>query len=162
MSGAGQRQAALLYPGLDRTVAHRKLWLTNNAMVAIERAPPPLKGTLPKDDARPALDKPRLGELIDLIGRGDAEHRSNDVVGGCAFLLPVSNPRIARPIESGWTPVIRLVARIEHPSHKARKTVARNSCFRRFAMASALHLIFAYDTNVLPGTARHRRILAPT
>ena len=27
-----------------------------------------LKGVLPKDYARPALDKQRLGELIDLIG----------------------------------------------------------------------------------------------
>ncbi len=37
-------------------------------MVAIERDNPRLKGVLPKDYARPALDKHRLGELIDLIG----------------------------------------------------------------------------------------------
>mgnify|MGYP007016029248 CR=1 FL=1 len=29
---------------------------------------------------------------------------------------------------------MRLVARIEHPSHKHRKTVVCNSCFSRFAM----------------------------
>jgi hypothetical protein len=37
-------------------------------MVAIERANPRLKGVLPKEYSRPALDKHRLGELIDLIG----------------------------------------------------------------------------------------------
>ena len=42
--------------------------LIDDAMVAIERDNPTLKGVLPKDYARPALDKQRLGELIDLIG----------------------------------------------------------------------------------------------
>ncbi len=37
-------------------------------MVAIERDNTRLKGVLPKDYARPGLDKNRLGELIDLIG----------------------------------------------------------------------------------------------
>ena len=54
------------------------------AMDAIERDNPRLKGVLPKDYARPTLDKTRLGELIDLIGTiamhedGD---RSRDVLG---------------------------------------------------------------------------------
>jgi hypothetical protein len=39
--------------------------LVDEAMVAIERDNPRLKGVLPKDYARPALDKHRLGELID-------------------------------------------------------------------------------------------------
>ena len=58
--------------------------LIDDAMVAIERDNPSLKGTLPKDYARPALDKQRLGELIDLIGTiglGSAEHRSKDILG---------------------------------------------------------------------------------
>jgi type I restriction enzyme M protein len=42
--------------------------IVDDAMVAIERDNPRLKGVLPKDFARPALDKHRLGELIDLIG----------------------------------------------------------------------------------------------
>jgi type I restriction enzyme M protein len=42
--------------------------LVDDAMVAIERDNSRLKGVLPKDYARPALDKHRLGELIDLIG----------------------------------------------------------------------------------------------
>jgi type I restriction enzyme M protein len=58
--------------------------LVDDAMVAIERDNPTLKGTLPKDFARPALDKQRLGELIDLIGTiglGDKTNRSRDVLG---------------------------------------------------------------------------------
>ncbi len=56
----------------------------DDAMVAIERDNPRLKGVLPKDYARPALDKHRLGELIDLIGTiglGDAANRAKDVLG---------------------------------------------------------------------------------
>ena len=37
--------------------------LIDEAMVAIERDNPRLKGILPKDFGRPALDKHRLGEL---------------------------------------------------------------------------------------------------
>ncbi len=58
--------------------------LIDDAMVVIERENPSLKGVLPKDYARPALDKTRLGELIDLIGTiglGDAENRSKDILG---------------------------------------------------------------------------------
>jgi type I restriction enzyme M protein len=58
--------------------------LIDDAMVAIERDNKALKGVLPKDYARPALDKQRLGELIDLIGTiglGDAENRSKDILG---------------------------------------------------------------------------------
>ena len=56
----------------------------DDAMVAIERDNPRLKGVLPKDYARPGLDKHRLGELIDLIGTiglGDAANRSKDILG---------------------------------------------------------------------------------
>ncbi len=50
----------------------------------IERDNVQLKGVLPKDYARPALDKTRLGELINLIatiGLGDAESRKKDILG---------------------------------------------------------------------------------
>ena len=62
-------------------------------MDAIEKENRTLKGVLPKDFARPALDKTRLGELIDLIGtielvaRDDAglfgpkNRRSQDILG---------------------------------------------------------------------------------
>ena len=53
-------QANAKQPGIGK--------LVDDAMVAIERDNPRLKGVLPKDYARPALDKHRLGELIDLIG----------------------------------------------------------------------------------------------
>jgi type I restriction enzyme M protein len=58
--------------------------LIDDAMVAVERENPSLKGVLPKEYARPGLDKQRLGELIDLIGTiglGDAENRSKDILG---------------------------------------------------------------------------------
>ena len=61
--------------------------LIDDAMVAIERDNTSLKGVLPKEYSRPALDKHRLGELIDLIGTitlteavGDAG-RSRDILG---------------------------------------------------------------------------------
>lgn len=58
--------------------------LIDDAMVAIERDNKVLKGVLPKDYARPALDKARLGEIIDLIatiGLGDKESRQQDILG---------------------------------------------------------------------------------
>ncbi|RKG68508.1 SAM-dependent DNA methyltransferase [Corallococcus sp. CA054B] len=58
--------------------------LVDDAMVAVERDNPSLKGVLPKEYARPGLDKQRLGELIDLIGSiglGDRENRSKDILG---------------------------------------------------------------------------------
>ena len=61
----------------------------DDAMVAIERDNPRLKGVLPKDYVRPGLDKHRLGELIDLIAtieltaasEGEKTHRSVDLLG---------------------------------------------------------------------------------
>jgi type I restriction enzyme M protein len=58
--------------------------LVDDAMAGIERDNPALKGVLPKDYARPALDKTRLGQLIDLISNirvGDEEARAKDVLG---------------------------------------------------------------------------------
>jgi type I restriction enzyme M protein len=59
--------------------------LIDYAMVEIEKENPSLKGVLPKDYARPALDKQLLGELIDLIGTiglGDSANRSKDILAG--------------------------------------------------------------------------------
>lgn len=58
--------------------------LIDEAMDAIEKQNPILKGVLPKAYARPNLDKQSLGGLIDLIGTialGDAQARSKDVLG---------------------------------------------------------------------------------
>ncbi|MFN3742614.1 MAG: type I restriction-modification system subunit M [Anaerolineales bacterium] len=54
------------------------------AMTAIERDNPALKGVLPKDYGRPALDKQRLGQLIDLISNirvGSEAAREKDILG---------------------------------------------------------------------------------
>ena len=56
----------------------------DDAMVAIEKENPTLKGVLPKVYARPNLDKQSLGGLIDLIGTiaiGDAKAQSQDILG---------------------------------------------------------------------------------
>jgi type I restriction enzyme M protein len=58
--------------------------VVDDAMAGIERDNPALKGVLPKDYARPALDKTRLGQLIDLISNikiGDEASRARDVLG---------------------------------------------------------------------------------
>ena len=84
-AGGDKLQAGAKSPEIGKTI--------DLAMDAIEKANPTLKGVLPKDYARPALDKTRLGELIDLIGtielvaRDDAglfgpkDHRSKDILG---------------------------------------------------------------------------------
>ena len=56
-------QASAKQPTIGKTV--------DDAMVAIDRDNPPLKGVLPKDYTRPGLDKQCLGELIDLIVKMD-------------------------------------------------------------------------------------------
>jgi len=70
-------QASAKQPTIGKTV--------DDAMVALENAnPKTLKGVLPKDYARPGLDKHRLGELIDLIGTiglGDKDNRAKDILG---------------------------------------------------------------------------------
>ncbi len=74
-------QGSAKQPTIGKTV--------DDAMVAIERDNPRLKGVLPKDYARPGLDKHRLGELIDLIAtisltaasEGEKTHRSVDLLG---------------------------------------------------------------------------------
>jgi type I restriction enzyme M protein len=58
--------------------------LVDDAMAGIERDNPALKGVLPKDYARPGLDKLRLGQLIDQISNiavGDDASRARDVLG---------------------------------------------------------------------------------
>jgi type I restriction enzyme M protein len=58
--------------------------LVDEAMTAVERDNPSLKGVLPKDYARPALDKQRLGQLIDLVSNidlGGADNHARDILG---------------------------------------------------------------------------------
>ena len=56
----------------------------DDAMLAIEARNASLKGVLPKDYARPALNKVMLGELIDLvsgIGMAEEADRNRDILG---------------------------------------------------------------------------------
>ena len=56
----------------------------DNSMGAIERENPTLKGVLPRDYARPSLDKVRLGGLVDIIsniGFNESAAKSKDVLG---------------------------------------------------------------------------------
>ena len=58
--------------------------LIDDAMDMIERDNPFLKGVLPKNYARPGLNKQRLGELIDVIGTislDDYTSKSKDILG---------------------------------------------------------------------------------
>ena len=58
--------------------------LIDDAMRAIEKDNESLRGVLPKDYARPALNKVMLGELIDLISGialGEEGDRSKDILG---------------------------------------------------------------------------------
>lgn len=58
--------------------------LIDKAMDDIEKINPNLKGILPKNYADPDLDKPRLGELLDLIGNigfGGQGHKGKDLLG---------------------------------------------------------------------------------
>jgi hypothetical protein len=58
--------------------------LVDDAMAGVERDNPTLNGVLPKNYARPALDKQRLGQIIDLVSNiavGDRESRSQDILG---------------------------------------------------------------------------------
>lgn len=56
----------------------------DDAMTSIERENPSIKDVLPKNYARPALDKMRLGRIIDLISNvqvGNEKSRSQDTLG---------------------------------------------------------------------------------
>jgi type I restriction enzyme M protein len=74
------RWASLLASAKDPAIGK----ILDDAMVAIERDNSSLKGVLPKEYARPGLDKQRLGELIDLIGGipfTDPLHKERDLLG---------------------------------------------------------------------------------
>ncbi|MDH4444354.1 MAG: class I SAM-dependent DNA methyltransferase, partial [Akkermansiaceae bacterium] len=78
-------QASAKQPTIGKTV--------DDAMVAIERDNPRLKGVLPKDYARPGLDKQRLGELIDLIGTIDLIASNQPSPDASRHPLPVGEGR---------------------------------------------------------------------
>jgi type I restriction enzyme M protein len=144
-------QANAKQPTIGKTV--------DDAMVAIERDNPRLKGVLPKDYARPGLDKHRLGELIDLIGtialvatspsplggeragvRG-ASHRSVDILGRVyEYFLTQFASAEGKNGGQFYTPscVVRLLVEMLAP-YKGRTTTpaavpAACSCSRRSSL----------------------------
>jgi type I restriction enzyme M protein len=69
-------QASAKQPSIGR--------LIDEAMIAIEKVNPSLKGVLPKDYGRPALNAVMLGELIDLISGialGEGKDKARDLLG---------------------------------------------------------------------------------
>jgi type I restriction-modification system DNA methylase subunit len=68
--------------------------IIDDAMVAIEKENPTLKGVLTKDYSRPSLDKYRLGELIDISARSDLETRNpvrKIFSAGCTSIFSVAS-----------------------------------------------------------------------
>lgn len=58
--------------------------IVDDAMIAIEKENPTLKGVLPKSYARPDLNKQSLGEIIDIfssLGLGDSQAKAKDILG---------------------------------------------------------------------------------
>ena len=93
----------------------------DDAMMAIEASNASLKGVLPKDYARPALNKVMLGELIDLvsgIGMAEEADRSRDILGRVYeyFLGSFAGAEGKRGGEF-YTPrsVVRLLVEMLHP-----------------------------------------------
>lgn len=88
--------------------------IVDDAMAAIERENPAIKNVLPENYTRPALDKARLGKIIDLISNmrvADDEGRSTDVLGRVYeyFLSRFANTE-GRKVGEFYTP--RSVARL--------------------------------------------------
>src|SRR3990167_9979044 len=95
--------------------------IVDDAMAGIERDNPSLKGVLPKDYARPALDKQRLGQIIDLVANikvGDSESRSKDVLGQ-VYQYFLKQFALAEGRKGGefWTPqsVVQLLVEMLEP-----------------------------------------------
>ena len=93
----------------------------DNAMMAIERDNPALKGVLPKDYAHPRLDKQRLGQLIDLVGNiglGPKHNGEKDVLGQ-VYMYFLREFAAAEGRKGGqfWTPecVVKLLVEMLAP-----------------------------------------------
>lgn len=91
--------------------------IVDMAMGAIEYGNPRLRGVLPKDYARPGLDKHRLGGLINLIatiGLGQQDGRAKDI-GSFNVILP------SKPIAAAFTKLIQpMIERITANLHQSR------------------------------------------
>ncbi len=99
----------------------------DDAMDAIEKDNPTLKGVLPKDYARPALDKQRLGEIVDLIGsitlNKNGNNKGKDVLGD-VYMYFLGQFADAEGKKGGqfWTPqsIVQLLVEMLAPEPEKR------------------------------------------
>ena len=99
----------------------------DDAMDAIEKDNTSLKGVLPKDYARPALDKQRLGEIIDMIGsislNKNGENKGTDVLGD-VYMYFLGQFADAEGKKGGqfWTPqpIVKLLVEMLAPEPEKR------------------------------------------
>jgi len=99
----------------------------DDAMDSIEKDNPSLKGVLPKDYARPALDKQRLGEIIDMIGsislNKNGENKGTDVLGD-VYMYFLGQFADAEGKKGGqfWTPqpIVKLLVEMLAPEPEKR------------------------------------------
>ena len=160
--------------------------LVDDAMTAIERDNSVLKDVLPKDYARPALDKQRLGQLIDMISNirvGDADARSKDVLGrvyeyflsqfasaegkkGGEFYTPALH-RQASGRDAGAIPgtglrsLLRLVRDVRpvrrvHPRARYRQRERRQGTRRHLRLRPGVELHYVAARQDEPRHPRHR------
>lgn len=99
--------------------------LIDKAMLAIEKENKPLKGVLPKNYARPELNKQRLGEIIDIFSSlplKDKNNQSRDLLGRVYeyFISQFANAEGKRGGEF-YTPacIVRLLVQMLEP-HQGR------------------------------------------
>ena len=86
--------------------------LLDDAMVAIERDNSALKGVLPRDYARPALDKQRLGQLINKLETGSKIQVKAAVVQEARVTEDVNIDPLARLLQG--LPDILVVLDVRH------------------------------------------------
>ncbi len=95
----------------------------DDAMAAIERENPSLKNVLPKEYSRPALDKERLGELVDVIGNVDLQAKESGVQDPLGRVYEYFLGRFAAAEGKGggefYTPqsVVQLLVEMIEPYH---------------------------------------------
>ena len=105
----------------------------DDAMDAIEKDNPTLKGILSKDYGRPALDKQRLGEVIDLIGsirlNKNGAGKGKDVLGD-VYMYFLGQFADAEGKKGGqfWTPPSIVKLLVEMLSPESEKRVYDGAC----------------------------------
>ena len=134
----------------------------DDAMIAIEGDNPALKDVLPKNYGNLALDRDRLGQLIDLISNiqvGDAEARSRDVLGR-VYEYFLSRFASAEGKNSGefYTPrcVVKVLVEMLEPY---RGRVYDPCCGSSGMFVQSVEFINAHATgngNARPGVSRAR------